>query len=46
MPPTLTETEVGVDWFGAWLVDVTYRRIDSPGRRLRYVASYEVEARK
>ena len=38
--------EAGTDLFGSWLVDVTYGRIGAPGRRLRYVAGDEAEARK
>lgn len=38
--------EAGTDLFGAWLVDVTYGRIGTRGRRLRYVAGDEAEARK
>jgi hypothetical protein len=38
--------EAGRDLFGAWLVEVTYGRIGTPGRRLRYVAGDEAEARK
>ncbi len=38
--------QAGQDLFGAWLVEVTYGRIGTPGRRLRYVAGDEVEARK
>jgi hypothetical protein len=37
--------EVGIGLFGAWLVEVTYGRIGTPGRRLCYVASDEAEAR-
>ena len=29
--------EAGTDLFGAWLVDVTYGRIGTRGRRIRYV---------
>jgi|SRR5579884_1919281 len=38
--------EAGTDLFGAWLVQVTYGRIGTPGRQLRYVASDEAEAKK
>jgi hypothetical protein len=38
--------EAGTDLFGTWLVDVTYGRIGTPGRRLRYIACDEAEARK
>lgn len=38
--------EAGTDLFGVWLVDVIYGRIGAPGRRLRYVAADEAEARR
>jgi hypothetical protein len=38
--------EAGTDLFGAWLVDVTYGRIGTRGRRIRYVVADETEARK
>lgn len=38
--------DVGCDLFGTWLVEVTYGRIGTPGRRLRFVADDEDEARK
>ena len=38
--------EAGMDLLGDWLVDVTYGRIGSKGRRIRYVATDEREARK
>jgi hypothetical protein len=38
--------EAGPDLFGTWLVEVTYGRIGTGGRRLRYVAGDEAEARK
>ncbi|MGO9402871.1 MAG: hypothetical protein ACLPVW_05290 [Terriglobales bacterium] len=38
--------EAGTDLFGAWLVDVTYGRIGTRGRRIRYVVKDESEARK
>lgn len=38
--------EAGPDLFGTWLVEVTYGRIGTPGRRLRYAAGDEAEARK
>lgn len=38
--------EAGTDLFGTWLVEITFGRIGSPGRRLRYVAGDEAEARK
>jgi WGR domain len=37
--------EAGTDLFGAWLVDVTYGRIGTQGRRIRYVADDEPDAR-
>lgn len=37
--------EAGTDLFGAWLVDVTYGRIGTRGRRIRYVVRDETEAR-
>jgi hypothetical protein len=38
--------EAGIDLLGDWLVDVTYGRIGSPGRRIRHVASGEADARR
>jgi hypothetical protein len=38
--------EAGTDLFGAWLVEVTYGRIGTPGRIVRYVVGNEAEARK
>jgi hypothetical protein len=38
--------EAGTDLFGAWLVEVTYGRIGTPGRCLRYAAGDEADARK
>jgi len=38
--------EAGTDLFGAWLDDVTYGRIGTRGRRIRYVVADENEARK
>lgn len=38
--------EAGTDLFGAWLVEITFGRIGTSGRRLRYVARDEAEARK
>ncbi|MGA2606631.1 MAG: WGR domain-containing protein [Terriglobia bacterium] len=38
--------EAGTDLFGAWLVDVTYGRIGTRGRRIRHVVQDEDEARK
>src|SRR5947209_1849857 len=36
--------EAGPDLFGAWLVVVTYGRIGTPGRSVRYSAADESEA--
>ncbi len=38
--------EAGTDLFGVWLVDVTYGRIGTPGRRIRHVVENEAEAKK
>jgi hypothetical protein len=38
--------EAGTDLFGAWLVEVTYGRIGTAGRRVRYVLGGEEEARQ
>lgn len=38
--------EAGTDLLGDWLVDVTYGRIGTPGRRIRHVAASEADARK
>lgn len=38
--------EAGTDLFGTWLVEVEYGRIGTSGRRLRYVAGDEAEARR
>ncbi len=38
--------EAGPDLFGTWLVDVTYGRIGTRGRRIRHVARDEDEARE
>ena len=38
--------EAGTDLLGDWLVDVTYGRIGTPGRIVRYVAADETGARK
>src|SRR5262249_37283587 len=38
--------EAGRDLFGAWLVEVTYGRIGTSGRRLRYSAPTSGEARQ
>lgn len=38
--------EAGTDLFGAWLVDVTYGRIGTRGRRIRYALRDEDEAKK
>jgi len=36
--------EAGTDLLGDWLLDVTYGRIGTPGRRIRHVAASEQEA--
>jgi hypothetical protein len=38
--------EAGTDLVGHWLVEVTYGRIGTRGRIIRYVAEDEAEARK
>ena len=38
--------DAGTDLLGDWLVDVTYGRIGSRGRTVRYVAASEADARK
>ena len=38
--------EAGTDLFGAWLVEITYGRIGATGRRVRYLAKDEEEARR
>jgi hypothetical protein len=38
--------DAGIDLLGDWLIDVTYGRIGSPGRRIRHVASDEAQARR
>jgi hypothetical protein len=38
--------EAGTDLLGDWLVDVTYGRIGTRGRTVRYVATDEPGARK
>lgn len=38
--------EAGPDLFGTWLVNVTYGRIGTRGRSLRYAVRDEAEARK
>jgi WGR domain len=38
--------EAGTDLLGDWLVDVTYGRIGTRGRIVRYVAADETGARK
>jgi hypothetical protein len=38
--------EAGTDLFGAWLVEITYGRIGTPGRRIRHVVANEAEAKK
>jgi predicted DNA-binding WGR domain protein len=38
--------EAGTDLLGDWLVDITYGRIGTRGRRIRYFAQDEAEAKK
>lgn len=38
--------EAGTDLLGDWLVDVTYGRIGTRGRRIRYAVKDETEAKK
>jgi hypothetical protein len=38
--------EAGTNLFGAWLVEVTYGRIGTRGRRIRFAVREEAEARK
>lgn len=38
--------EAGTDLFGDWLVEVTFGRIGSGGRRVRYPAGDEAGAKK
>lgn len=38
--------EAGTDLFGAWLVDVTFGRIGTRGRTVRYVAGDREEAKR
>jgi hypothetical protein len=38
--------EAGTDLFGAWLVEITYGRIGTPGRLVRYAVASEEEARQ
>ena len=38
--------EAGTDLLGAWLVDVTFGRIGTAGRRIRYLLSSEAEAQE
>jgi WGR domain len=38
--------EAGTDLLGDWLVEITYGRIGTPGRRIRYAAQDEAEAKK
>lgn len=38
--------EAGIDLLGAWIVDVSYGRIGSAGRTIRYVAETEKEAKR
>ncbi|HTR35011.1 MAG TPA: WGR domain-containing protein [Bryobacteraceae bacterium] len=38
--------EAGTDLLGEWLVEITYGRIGTPGRRVRHVVANEGEAKK
>jgi hypothetical protein len=38
--------EAGTDLLGDWLVEITYGRIGTRGRRIRYIVRDESEARK
>ena len=38
--------EAGTDMFGVWLVEITYGKIGTRGRRKRYVVDDEQTARK
>jgi len=38
--------EAGTDLLGDWLVDITYGRIGTRGRRIRYAVHSEAEAKK
>lgn len=38
--------EAGTDLFGAWLVDVTYGRIGTRGRTIRYLARDEEDSKR
>ena len=38
--------EAGTDLLGDWLVDITYGRIGTPGRRIRHAVGSESEAGK
>jgi hypothetical protein len=38
--------EAGTDLLGDWLVDITYGRIGTPGRRIRHAVRDEADARK
>ena len=38
--------EAGTDLLGDWLVDVTFGRIGTKGRRIRYAVKDEAEAKK
>ena len=40
------QVEAGTDLLGDWLVDITFGRIGSSGRTLRYAVASEEEARK
>jgi hypothetical protein len=38
--------EAGTDLLGDWLVEITYGRIGTPGRRIRYAVQDETSAKK
>ena len=38
--------DAGTDLLGAWLVDITYGRIGTRGRRIRHLVQDEAEAKK
>ena len=40
------QLEAGTDLFGTWLVEITFGRIGTSGRSLRYVAGDEADAEK
>ncbi|MGA3011227.1 MAG: WGR domain-containing protein [Terracidiphilus sp.] len=38
--------EAGTDLFGDWMIDITYGRIGTKGRRIRYALLNEAQAKK